>query len=160
MRKLLVLAVVVGMLSVTAVATAAPPNNRQNDSIQAHMHDPELFDIHHFGWQTDNDTAADYDIWVYDADVPCGANGASSSWTDDGSTLTFSLTDLELMCEDGSTRTVSLEASWTYSGKWGPTHYSEQGLQCKGKHSPHAPGRCRGSRHELTRCPSSTDRDE
>lgn len=139
MRRTVFVFIVALATLLPAVALAAPPGSRSDDQIDAGM-EGEGFNVG-VHWNIHQDPWFDVGVDVFDEDeeVGCGFQGVTSEgWSlgvdnEGNSALFMDLWGISLECEDGSFRSVDVHMAWIYSGKWGPTHYTEQGLQCKGK---------------------------
>ena len=138
MRKLLAMAVVAGLMSLAVVASAAPPGNRPVEEVHATM--DEVGFIHmNFDWNLDQRNVASLQFDVYGGPGIgwCGFEGTTTDWhqgTGVNEDVLFLDPGVYLVSCDGDPEAlVEITGNWDYSGKAGPSHYSEQGLQCKTK---------------------------
>ncbi len=123
-------------LSMGIAAVAAPPGNSSDDSWYGEVNPGDVGIFIQLGWNAGQHPYADFYVGVWwgegDDFVDCSYGNAVTNWSNDGK-LVLDPKGIEMDCSDGEPRTVDVDATWAYDGKWGPYGYHEQGLQCKGK---------------------------
>ena len=120
MRKFVVLATLLGLMSTGLVASAAPANVENNDWINGGF---VAGDYHVDYWQEGPDTLF---LQIEDQFTGCWYGGAHGYDSADG------VLDVGGSVE-GDCGVVEAEITVVYDGKWGPNHSNQQGRQCKGK---------------------------